>query len=58
MRHVTLIVAHDRQRGIGKDNKMPWHLPSELAHFKRVRPRHLGVARAYGLDLFRGEMHS
>jgi dihydrofolate reductase len=36
MRHVSLIVAYDRNRGIGKDNKMPWHLPSELAHFKRT----------------------
>lgn len=36
MRHVSLIVAYDRKRGIGKDNKMPWHLPSELAHFKRT----------------------
>ncbi|MBL8518257.1 MAG: dihydrofolate reductase [Betaproteobacteria bacterium] len=33
---VSLIVAHDRQRGIGKDNRMPWHLPGELAHFKRT----------------------
>lgn len=36
MRHVSLIVAYDRRRGIGKDNKMPWHLPGELAHFKRT----------------------
>lgn len=36
MRHVSLIVAYDRKRGIGKDNKMPWHLPGELAHFKRT----------------------
>jgi dihydrofolate reductase len=36
MQHVSLIVAYDRNRGIGKDNKMPWHLPSELAHFKRT----------------------
>jgi len=36
MRHISLIVAYDRKRGIGKDNKMPWHLPGELAHFKRT----------------------
>jgi len=36
MKHVSLIVAYDRKRGIGKDNRMPWHLPGELAHFKRT----------------------
>lgn len=36
MAQVSLIVAHDRQRGIGKDNRMPWHLPGELAYFKRT----------------------
>lgn len=33
---VSLIVAHDRQRGIGKDNRMPWHLPGELTYFKQT----------------------
>lgn len=40
MTHLTLIVAMDRQRGIGIDNKLPWHLPEDLAHFKRLTSGH------------------
>jgi dihydrofolate reductase len=40
MPHLTLIVAMDAQRGIGVDNKLPWHLPEDLAHFKRLTSGH------------------
>lgn len=40
MKHLTLIVAMDAQRGIGVDNQLPWHLPEDLAHFKRLTSGH------------------
>lgn len=30
----VIIVAYARNRVIGKDNKLPWHLPAEIKHFK------------------------
>jgi len=40
MAHITLVVAIDARRGIGADNKLPWRLPEDLAHFKRVTLGH------------------
>jgi len=34
--NVTLIAAMDVKGGIGKDNKMPWHVSEDLQHFKRI----------------------
>jgi len=31
-----MIVAHADNRIIGKDNDMPWHLPADLAYFKKT----------------------
>lgn len=33
---ISLIVAMDRNRLIGRGNALPWHLPADLAHFKAV----------------------
>ena|SRR5690625_765516 len=32
---IRLVVAYASNRCIGKDNALPWHLPSDLAHFKK-----------------------
>ena len=33
---ISLITAMDRNRLIGDDNRLPWHLPADFAHFKSV----------------------
>jgi dihydrofolate reductase len=33
---VSLITAMDRNRLIGSNNQLPWHLPADFAHFKSV----------------------
>ncbi len=33
---IQLIVAYSANRAIGRDNALPWRLPADLAHFKRV----------------------
>lgn len=33
---ISLIAAMAKNRVIGKDNQMPWHMPADLQHFKKV----------------------
>jgi len=35
-RRITLVAAMARNRVIGRGNALPWHLPADLAHFKRL----------------------
>lgn len=37
---LSIIVAADRNRGIGINNTLPWKLPEDLAHFKRLTTGH------------------
>ncbi|MCA1054549.1 dihydrofolate reductase [Rossellomorea aquimaris] len=33
---ISFIVAMDKNSAIGKNNELPWHLPADLAFFKKV----------------------
>jgi len=46
---ISLIVAHDLNRVIGNENKMPWHIPKELAYFKE---KTIGKAIIMGRNTF------
>jgi len=37
---LTIIVATDKQNGIGINNTLPWKLAEDLAHFKRTTSGH------------------
>lgn len=37
---LSAIAAQGENRVIGKDNKMPWHLPADLKHFKTITSGH------------------
>ncbi len=35
---ISLLVAMDRNRVIGSQNDLPWHLPNDLKFFKQKPP--------------------
>jgi len=37
---ITLVVAMGKNNAIGKDNKLLWHLPKDLKHFKNLTSGH------------------
>ncbi len=37
---INIIVAIDKNRGIGKDNQLPWHMPADLKFFKEKTTGH------------------
>lgn len=40
---ISIVVAMDKNRVIGKNNQLPWHLPADLAYFKSVTMGHAMV---------------
>ena len=48
---VTLVLARARNGVIGKDGRLPWHLPADLRHFKRAT---MGSAMIMGRKTFDG----
>ena len=39
----SIIAAMDEKRGIGKDNKIPWHLKDDLIKLKRLTKDHVVI---------------
>ena len=37
---ISILVAVSQNNVIGKDNKLPWHLPADLKYFKKVTMGH------------------
>ncbi len=37
---ISIIAAMDENRGIGFENKIPWHLPADLSRFKKLTMGH------------------
>ena len=33
---ISLLVAHDTNKVIGLNNELPWHIPEDLAYFKKI----------------------
>ena len=39
-KEITLIAALDKNRGLGKDNELLWHIPEDLKRFKTLTSNH------------------
>ncbi|MCL5428228.1 MAG: dihydrofolate reductase [Chloroflexi bacterium] len=37
---ISLVAAVDQRSGIGRDNRLPWHLSDDLKHFRRLTMGH------------------
>ncbi len=39
--NISLIVAFDQERGIGRDGKLPWHLAADMNRFRNLTMGHI-----------------
>ncbi|KXH82085.1 dihydrofolate reductase [Sporosarcina sp. HYO08] len=46
---ISLLVAHDTDRVIGRNNDLPWYIPEDLAYFKKMT---MGKAMVMGRKTF------
>jgi len=53
MKPFSIIVAFDSQYGIGKAGELPWHLSSDLKHFKEITRTVTNPANKNGLIMGR-----
>ena len=53
MRPFAIIVAYDSKYGIGKHGQLPWHLPSDLKHFKEITSTVVNPAKKNALIMGR-----
>lgn len=37
---ISIVVAMDEEKGIGKDGKIPWNIPEDMTHFKNLTVSH------------------
>lgn len=54
----SVIAAADKNRGIGKDGKIPWNLKGDMAHFKEVTTRPNGSGKLNAVIMGRGTWDS
>ncbi|MFM1808322.1 MAG: hypothetical protein RLZZ242_1047 [Bacteroidota bacterium] len=40
MKEIILVAALGKNRAMGRDNDLPWHLPKDFAHFKALTSGH------------------
>src|SRR5262245_54028693 len=53
---ITLVVAMSENRVIGRGNQLPWHLPADLAHFKRLTTGHCVIMGRRTFDSIRAAL--